>query len=61
MVNYLVDLSTNTFTMVVPFADIVAWLWQMSHPYPREPLQKGWGEGGLAGISLFMPTGRDKN
>ena len=21
--------------------EIAAWLWQMSHPYPREPLWKG--------------------
>ena len=31
----------NTITMVVPFAATAAWLWQISHPYPWEPLWKG--------------------
>jgi hypothetical protein len=41
MVNYIVDPPTNTFTVVVLFVATVAWLWQISHPYPWEPLQKG--------------------
>jgi hypothetical protein len=47
MVNYLLDHPTNHITMVVPFTAAAEWLRQISKPYPREPLQKGLGEGGF--------------
>jgi hypothetical protein len=47
MVDYLVDHPANHITTVVPFTAIAAWLWQISKPYPQEPLQKGFDEGGL--------------
>jgi hypothetical protein len=32
---------TKHSTIVEPVAVTVAWLWQISQPYPREPLWKG--------------------
>ena len=32
---------TKNNIMVEPVAATAAWLWQISQPYPREPLRKG--------------------
>jgi hypothetical protein len=61
MVGCLVDHPTNTITMVVPFAATATWLWQISHSYHREPLQKGYGKGGVRGFCLIWLTSREKN
>ena len=36
--------------MVKSVAATAAWLWQISQPYPREPLRKGKGEGDVQGF-----------
>jgi hypothetical protein len=61
MVDRLVNHPTNTITMVAPFAATAAWLWQISQPYPRDPLRKGWGEGDMQGFYLIRLTGQEKN
>ncbi len=61
MVDYLVDHPTNHITMVVPFTAAAAWLWQISKPYPREPLRKGLGKCGLRGFCLVLRCGWEKN
>jgi hypothetical protein len=52
MVGYLVDHLTNHIIMMVPFTAAAEWLWQISKPYPWEPLRKGLGKGGLRGFCL---------
>jgi len=52
MVDCLVDYQTNTTMLVVQFAATVAWLWQISQPYPWELLWKGLGEGGIQWFRL---------
>ncbi len=60
MVDRLVDHPTNTITMVAPFAATAAWLWQISQPYPWEPLRKGLGEGDVRGFYLICLIGQEK-
>jgi hypothetical protein len=60
MVNCLVDYPTNHITMVEPLATTAAWMWQISSPHPREPLQKGVEEGGLQGFVKFNNAAKKK-
>ncbi len=46
--------------MVVPFTATAPWLLQISKLYPREPLQKGLGEGGLWGFCLVNDAAEKK-
>ncbi len=56
MVNEGPHQTTNTTKMAEPFANIVARLWGISSPHPREPLWEGLIEGSVAGFYLGKTT-----
>ncbi len=63
MADYLCQLFfciSNTITMVVLFANAVAWLWWINSPHPWEPLWKGLSIGGVKGNYYTMQAGQEK-